>query len=113
MAARNHPEVPALRFTQIREYVENLDLHKGQPAVKRRAHEERVAGKIRVPRQVSVADVLVRPVTDTQRAGLNGLRVRGSVVQMGGANLNVPADSVHHQRQHARVIDQVEEGFVA
>ena len=66
-----------------------------------------------MPGEVSIAYLLVRAISDAKRAGLNVFRVGRPVVQMGRADLDVPADGVHHQRQHARVIDKIEKCLMA
>ena len=65
-----------------------------------------------MPPDVPVSGLVVFALADARDARLQVLRIGRPDVQVRGADLDVPADRVHHQGQHARVIDEVEKGLV-
>ena len=65
-----------------------------------------------MPPHIAVSRLVVFALADSRNTGLQILGIRWPVVQVRGADLDVPADRVHHQGQYARVINEVEKGLV-
>src|SRR5438093_1894142 len=65
-----------------------------------------------MPLDVAVARFLVVTLPAAKLTRPNFLWIRRPNVQVGGANLNIPADGIHDQWQHARLIDQVQKDVV-
>ena len=65
-----------------------------------------------MPRDIAIAGLLIRALANAHIAGRHAFGIRRAIIQMRGSNLDVPPNRIHHQRQHARVIDQVEKRLV-
>ena len=65
-----------------------------------------------MPDDIAILGLVVGPLATAHGAGLYVLRIGRPVVQMGSANLDIPADGIDHQGQHPGVIDQIQKGLV-
>ena len=65
-----------------------------------------------MPPDIVVSRLAVFALADTRNTRLQVLGIRRPIVEVRGADLDVPSDRVHHQGQHERVINEVEKGLV-
>ena len=112
MTARHQPQIATIGFGHIVEHVKNLDLHKRETSIQRRPQKQHIARQIGMPCHIAVSDLLILALANANIACFQTLGIRRSIVQMRGADLNIPANRIHHQRQHARMIDQIEKRLV-
>ena len=112
VTARHQPQVATVGSGHVVEHVEDLDLHERKASIERRRQEQVVARQVGMPADVAVPRLMVFALADARNAVLQVLGIGRPVVQVRGADLDVPADRVHHQGQHARVVDEVQKRLV-
>ena len=65
-----------------------------------------------MPGGIAVAGLAVGALARADRAGFEIVGIGRAIIQMSGADLDIPADGVDDQRQDAGVVDEVEKGVV-